>query len=93
MRMFKVVVEVGHYGSGSSQVATRHILARNATDAMHVASNIPRVKRVLSVKRVRSLREFLLGLLHDICPIWVDGRLSNRLVTLLIWAAYKLGGV
>lgn len=91
MRLYKLVLEVGHVGSGRSCVATRHVVANDACDAISVGKEIPRVKRVLSVERVKTLRQFMIGLLKDICPIWFEHKASPRIVLSLIWAAYKLG--
>jgi hypothetical protein len=91
--VYKVHVEVGHVGSGKSMQLTRHVSARTATEAMKIAHRIPRVKNVVGVERVDSVKDALLGVLRDINIFWFEPRAATQIVMSLITFAVRLGGV
>jgi len=93
MKMYVVTVEVGHVGSGRSVTATRHIVAKDSADAFEVAKSLPRVKEVVKVEPIRSLKRFVLGLLSDLNDIWCGVHVPTQTILLLIEYATKLGGV
>lgn len=93
MKYFKLTVEVGHFGSGKSFTASRHIHAKDSADAMRVAMQIPRVKKVVGIEPVEDLRTLMKGLVKDVNEIWCVPRTASETIAMLINCAFKLGGV